>query len=194
MVGDVAHRVHAERQREFEALREIVGDGKALAERFRLRIADVLVNVALLLPFVLRMSFADIDGEEIGAVFVIVVELDEVTYLAAEGRSGVAAENEDEGAMADMVADAEGGLAIERVEGGVGRAIAHFQIAAMPLRESVAEEAVNVARAAHEMREHAESEGEEQDEREERPFPPVHFDLRQGHASPGGAEAHAWAF
>lgn len=64
MVGDVAHRVHAERQREFEALREIVGDGEALAERFRLRIADVLVNVALLLPFVLRMSFADIDGEE----------------------------------------------------------------------------------------------------------------------------------
>jgi hypothetical protein len=39
------------------------------------------------------MRFADVDGEKIGAVFVIVVDFDEVNYLAAEGRSGVAAEN-----------------------------------------------------------------------------------------------------
>jgi hypothetical protein len=181
MVGDVAHRIHAQRQRKFEALGEIVGDGEALAERFRLRVTDILVNVALLLPFVLRMRFADVDGEKIGAVFVIVVELDEVNYLAAERRSGVAAEDEDERAMADVVADAEGGLAIERVESRVGRAIANLQIAAMPLRERVAQEAVDVARASHEMHQHAEGTGEEEDEGEERPFPPVHFDSRKRH-------------
>jgi hypothetical protein len=39
------------------------------------------------------MGFADVDGEKLGAVFVIVVELGEVAYLAAKRRSGVAAKD-----------------------------------------------------------------------------------------------------
>ena len=104
VVRDVEHIVHGEWQRKMESLDEIIGDGDPLHESMRLGIADSLIHVGFHLPFVERMSFADVDGEEIGAVLVIVIERDEVAYLAAEGRSGIAAENEDQRTLADAIA------------------------------------------------------------------------------------------
>jgi hypothetical protein len=60
------------------------------------------------------MSFADVDGEEIGSVVVIVVQLGEMTHLATEGRSSVASEDENQGARTDVVMQKESGLAVER--------------------------------------------------------------------------------
>ena len=95
------------------------------------------------------MSFADIDGEEVGTVLVIVIERDEVAYLAAEGRSGVASKDEDQGALADPFAQVKGGLAVEPEQAHVRRAVADMKITVAPLRKRVTQETVNVARTAH---------------------------------------------
>src|SRR4029077_15940986 len=44
-VGIVGHGIHAERNGEMESLDEIVGDGHALLERLRLRVADTLIEI-----------------------------------------------------------------------------------------------------------------------------------------------------
>jgi hypothetical protein len=44
-VGGVGHGIDTDWNREMETLGEIVGDGHALGERFRLRIADPFINV-----------------------------------------------------------------------------------------------------------------------------------------------------
>ena len=154
-VGGFVHVVHAEGQREMEALDEIVGDGHALGQSLRLRVANVFVHIAFHLPFVLRMRFADVNGQKIRASFVIVVKIYEVAYLAAKGRSGVAAEDQNERALADAIAEMELRLAIEAHQRDVRSAVADVKVAAMPLRQRVAQEAVHIARAAHEMAEHA---------------------------------------
>src|SRR5580704_11906680 len=84
VVGGVGHFVDAEGDGIFEALGEIVGDGYALRERFWLGVADVVFVffVGLHLPLVERVGFANVDGEEIGAVFIVVVDLRDVTDLA----------------------------------------------------------------------------------------------------------------
>jgi hypothetical protein len=101
------------------------------------------------------MGFADVNGQKIRASLVIVVEIYEVAYLAAKGRSGVAAENQNERALADAIAETELRLAIEVHQRDIRSAVADVQVAAMPLRQRVAQKAVHVARAAHEMAEHA---------------------------------------
>src|SRR4029077_5511501 len=86
IVGGVGHFVDAEGHGIFEALGEVVGDGYALLESFRLGVADVVFVffVGLYLPFVERVGFADVDGEEIGAVFIVVVDLRDIADLATE--------------------------------------------------------------------------------------------------------------
>jgi hypothetical protein len=149
VISDVVHVVHGERQGEMESLNEIVGDGDSLREGVRLGVADVLIHVRLHLPFIERMSFADIDGEKVGAVLVIVIERDEVAYLAAEGRSGVTSEDENQGALADPFAQAKGRLAVEREQTHIRRAVAYMKITVAPLRKRVTQETVDVARTAH---------------------------------------------
>jgi hypothetical protein len=163
-VGEVcrfAHVIHANGQREVEALDKIVGDGHALSERLRLRIANAFVHIAFHLPFILGMRFANINGQEIRLSFVIVIDIDKVAYLAAEGRSGIAAEDQDKRALADTVAEMKLGLAIEAHQRYVWSAVADVEIAAMPLRKSIAQEAVHIAGAAHEMAEHAVTDGKD---------------------------------
>lgn len=124
VVGGVVHIVNSERQREVETLCKVVGDRHTLREAMRLRIAHALIHIRLHLPFILRMRLADVDREEIGAILVIVVHLHQVADLAAEGRSGVAAENQNHRARAHAVVKAEGFLAIERVDLEIGSGIA----------------------------------------------------------------------
>ncbi len=172
VIGNVVHVVHCERQRKMESLDEVVGDGDSLCERVRLGVADVLIHVGLHLPFIERMSFADVDGEEVGTVLVIVIERDEVAYLAAEGRSGVTSENENQRALADPFAQVKRGLAVERKQTHVRRAVADMKIAVAPLRKRVTQETVHVARAAHQITEDAVTGAKKYDENERRPFPP----------------------
>jgi len=105
--GRVVDVVDAEGDGVFEPLDEIVGNGDALAERLRLGVADVVLHVGFHLPFVRGMSFANVNSEEIGVIFVVVVNLHHVTDVAAEGRSSVAAEDDDERASAGAFADVE---------------------------------------------------------------------------------------
>jgi len=120
------------------------------------------------------MSFADVHGQEIGTVAVITVELGEMAHLATKRRSSVASENEDERARSDVVVELERGLAVERNQSHVGRRIADAQIAAMPLGKGVTKEAVDVARASHEMAEDAVASQQDCDERDARPFQRAH--------------------
>ena len=159
-VGGFVHVVHAEGQREMEAPDEVVGNGNALHQSLRLRVANVFVHIAFHLPFVLRMGFADVNGQKIRAGFVIVIKIYEVAYLAAKGRSGVAAKDQDERALADSIAEMELRLSVEAHQRDVRSAVTDVEVAAMPLRKRVAQEAVHVSRAAHEMAEHAVNEDE----------------------------------
>jgi hypothetical protein len=153
-VGGFVHVVNAKGQREMEALDEIVGDGDALRQSLRLWVANIFVHIAFHLPFVLRMRFADVNGQKIRASFVIVVEIYEVAYLAAEGRSGIAAKNQHEWALADAIAEMEFRLSVKAHQRDVRSAVADVKVAAMPLRQRVAQEAVHIARTAHKMAKH----------------------------------------
>jgi hypothetical protein len=79
----------------------------------RLRVANILIHVRLHLPFIEWMRFADVHGEKIGAILIVVIQSDEVAYLAAKWRSGVAAENENQRALADAVAQMKSRMAVE---------------------------------------------------------------------------------
>jgi hypothetical protein len=52
------------------------------------------------------MSFADIDGQKVGVIFIVIEELNDVTNLATEGRSGKTSEDQYQrftaGALANM--------------------------------------------------------------------------------------------
>jgi hypothetical protein len=171
VVRRVIHGVNGHRQRKVKARDEIVGDGHALGKGARLRIANILIDVRLHLPFVLRMSFANVHREKIGAVFVFIVDLDEISNLAAEGRSSVAAKNEHERTAANLVVQIKGSAAIQREYARVRRAIADVQITLVPLRQGVAKEAVNISRAAHEMGEREISREQQESQARENPFP-----------------------
>jgi len=150
VVGRVGHFVDAEGDRVFEALGEVVGDGDALGERFRLGVADVVFVffVGLHLPLVERVGFAYVDGEEIGAILIVVEDLRDVADLATEGRSSEAAEDEDQRLALSAFAEVKARRAIEGDESGVRGVAADLEIAAMHVREGVADHAEGVFGAA----------------------------------------------
>ena len=170
-VGGFVHVVYAQGQGEMEALDEIVGDSNTLRQSLRLRIANVFVHIAFHLPFVLRMCFADVNGQKIRPSFVVIVEIYEVAYLATEGRSGVAAKNQNERSLADAIAEMELCLTVQAHERDVRSAVTDVQIAAMPSRQRVTKESVDVARAAHEMAEHAAADDKDYEQYQRCPLP-----------------------
>ena len=126
VVGGVVDVVDAEGDGVLEAFDEIVGDGDALGKSLRLGVADIIFHIGFHLPFVRGVGFADVDGEEIGVLFVVVVNLHHVTDVAAEGRSSVAAEDDYEGASAGAFADVEVIGAVECYEPRVRGVVANF--------------------------------------------------------------------
>jgi hypothetical protein len=94
------------------------------------------------------VGFADVDGEEIGAVFIVVEDLRDIANLATEGRSSEAAEDEDQRFTVGAFADVKARGAVEGDEGGVGGVAADLQIASVHVRESVADHADGVFGAA----------------------------------------------
>jgi hypothetical protein len=55
------------------------------------------------------MRFADIHGEKVGVIFVVVINLDHVADVAPKGRSSIAAEDDDERAGTSAFAEVEVG-------------------------------------------------------------------------------------
>ena len=120
------------------------------------------------------MGFANIDGQEIRAIFVIVVESDEVTYLAAKRRSCVTSKHEHQRPLANAITQMESRMPIEREQSRIGGSIANVQIAIAPLRQSVTKKSVRVSRTAHQVAEHAVTTRENHDQQNRCPLPPTH--------------------
>lgn len=113
MVGDVMHIIDAKRNREVETLNEIISDGYALFGGVRLRVTHTLIHVRLHLPFIKRMRFANVDGQEIRPILVIIVKSDEVTYLAPERWSGIAAKHQNQRPLADAITQVKSSMTVE---------------------------------------------------------------------------------
>ena len=90
-----------------QAHRARTGRLGSLVERGRIDDGDLLAPVVGEHPAVFRMRFADVDDEERDLVAVAVVKLLQLAQLAAEGRSGVRAEDERHGLHAREVAEAD---------------------------------------------------------------------------------------
>ena len=105
VVDRVRHVIDAEGNGKAEALDEIVGDGEALVHRFGLHVANIFFDVRFHLPFVGGMRFADVYGQKIGVVFVIIEDLHDVADLATKWRSSEAAEDEDKWLAVDALAN-----------------------------------------------------------------------------------------
>jgi len=116
------------------------------------------------------MGFADVDGQEIGAVFIVVVDLRDIANLATEGRSSETAEDQDERLAVGALADVKTRGAIERDESRIRRVGADLEIASVHVGEGVADHADGVFGAAGEDAE-ADGCGEEEDgEGDQGPF------------------------
>jgi hypothetical protein len=70
------------------------------------------------------MGLADVDGEEVGVVLVVVIDLRDVADLATEGGSSEAAEDEHERFVAGALAEVEMVVAIQGHQAGVRGVIA----------------------------------------------------------------------
>ena len=104
--GDrVVDVVEQDRDPRREAHRARVGGRRPLVERDRIDDRDLLAPVVGEHPAVLGVRLADVDDEERDLVTVAVVELLQLAQLAAEGRSGVRAEDERDRALAREVGE-----------------------------------------------------------------------------------------
>jgi hypothetical protein len=170
-LGGVIEVVDAERDGVVEALDEIVGDGHTLGKIFRLGVAHVVLHIGFHLPFVGWMRFADIDRKEIGVVFIIVVNLHHVTDVAAEGRSSVAAEDNDERSASGPFADVKVISTIQSQQPGVGSVIADLQVSAMHVRQGIAHHSVGVLGTAGHFAESEKRSQQNDHEDRDSPFP-----------------------
>jgi hypothetical protein len=110
------------------------------------------------------MRFADVDGKKVSVIFVVVVERSDVADLATEGRSGKAAEDQDERFLASTLANMKTFIAVERDQSGVRGVVADFQVSAMHVRQGVTHHAVGVLRASgHERQAHKRGDEQRQD-------------------------------
>jgi hypothetical protein len=173
VIRNVVHVIHAERNGEVETLDEVVRNCHALLCSMRLRVADILILVGLHLPFVERMRFANVNGQEIRAILVVVIQSDEVTYLAAKRRSCVAAKHQNQRPLANAIAQVKRGVAIKRQQSNIRCGVTDVQTAVAPLRQRVAQKPVHVARAAHHVAERSVGAREHGDQDNPSPLPPA---------------------
>lgn len=108
VVGSVIHIIDPERNRIPVTLCKIVGDGHAVREIARLRVANIVFDVGFHLPFVGGMRFANVHGQKIGVILVIIEDVDDVADLATKRRSSEAAENQDQRLSAGAFANVKG--------------------------------------------------------------------------------------
>ena len=96
VVGGVIHVIDAEGNGILVTFRKIVGDGQAVREIPRLRVANIVFDVGFHLPLVCGMGFANVYGQKISVILVIIENAHDVADLATKRRSGEAAENQDQ--------------------------------------------------------------------------------------------------
>jgi len=83
------------------------------------------------------MRFADVDGQKIGLIFVVVVDLNDVADLATKRRSSETAEDENKRFSGSVFANVKVIGAIEGDEARFRGSVANLQISAMHLRQCV---------------------------------------------------------
>ena len=174
VVRGVGHVIDAEGNWILLALDEVVGDGDALFESFGLGVADVFFDVGLHLPFIGGMRFAHVDGKKIRVILIVVVDLDDIADLATKRRSSIAAEDDHQRAAPraiDAIVNLESVATTQGEEGSVGGSVARLELAAMHVRQGVAQHAVRVLRATRHHREADEGCDQEHAENGGDPYP-----------------------
>jgi hypothetical protein len=126
IIGSVAHIIDSEGQGEFESLGEIICNHHALLERFRLGVADVVLYVGLHLPLIGGMRFAHVNGQKVRALFVILIDLNDVAYLAAERWSSKASKYQYQRPVMGSFTDVKTAEAIESDDTRIGRVAAYL--------------------------------------------------------------------
>jgi len=103
------------------------------------------------------MRLAHVHGEKIGVFFVIVINLNDVGYLPTEGGSSKTAKHQHERPPGSFLANMKSARPIEGDQARVRSVAAHFERAAMHVRQRIAHHAVGVLRAACHIGEEAKS-------------------------------------
>jgi hypothetical protein len=136
IVGRVAHVIDSEGQGKFESLCKIIRDHQALLQRFGLRVAHVVffLQIRFHLPFIGGMRFANVDGQKIGVILIIVVNLNDVADLATKRRSSKAPKDQHQRPVIRAFADVETADTVQRDNARVWSVAAHFQRPAMHVR------------------------------------------------------------
>jgi hypothetical protein len=93
VVRGVGHIIDPKGDWILQPLHEIIGDGDALLQSFGLRVAYIFFHVRFHLPFVGGMRLTHVDGQKVGVILIVVVDLDDVADLATKRRSSIAAED-----------------------------------------------------------------------------------------------------
>jgi len=83
------------------------------------------------------MRFAYVDGQKIGVIFVVLVDLNDVADLATKRRSGETAEDKNKRFSGSAFANVKVIGAVEGDEARIGGRVSNFQVAAMHVRQSV---------------------------------------------------------
>ena len=171
IVSGVAHVIDSEGQGELESFDEIIGDREALFQCFRLRVADVVFEIRFHLPFVGGVRLANVNGQKISAVLVILKNLNDVAYLAAKGRSSKTPEDENERTVMRTFANVKTADAIERDNSRVRCVAADSQCATMHVGQRVAHHAVRVLGAPGHVGQSGKGSNEQHAQYSRRPFP-----------------------
>jgi hypothetical protein len=171
IIRSIAHVIHAKRQWVFESLCKVIGDGHPLFQRFWLRVAHVIFHVGLHLPFVGGMRLAHINGEEIGVVLIVVVNLHHVANLAPKRRSSKTPKDENEWPRSGSFPNMEAAYAIEFQNPRIRRIIANLQRAAVHMWQSVAHHAVRVLRTSRHVGKDGECRNQQHAKNPRHPFP-----------------------
>jgi len=90
---------------------------------------DIVFNVALHLPDIAGMGFENVDGQEADFAVVVVVKLVEGGNLPPEGRSSVAAEDEDNGLPGGKLGELDALAFVEFEQREVGGRVARAEFA-----------------------------------------------------------------
>ena len=171
VIGGVAHVIDSEGQSEVESFDEIIRNRHALLECFRLRVTNVVFEIRFHLPLVGGMRFANVNGQEIRAVLVILINLDNVAHLAAKRWSSKTPEDENEWTIVRTFANVKTADTIQRDDARVRCVAADSQCATMHVGQRVAHHAVRILGAPGHVGQSGKSGDEEHAKYSRRPFP-----------------------
>jgi len=116
------------------------------------------------------MRLAHVDGQEIRAILVVIIDLNDVANLAPEGRSSETPKYQYQRTRSEVLAKVKMARAVQRHQSYVRRVAAHIQSAAMHMREGVPHHPVRVLRTSRHVAEHAKRRYKQHSQDARRPF------------------------